>query len=223
MHIKFLSIVLAATALCAPAQAQKMYRCGSTFQDRACDANLDNNVVGNTRSSQQAPKLVEDAQCSSRGLEAQKIMWAREAGQTADVQLSKAGTSHFSPELISAVYRKRGTALEVRAAIETDCMTEKERSLQAAALRQAADNLSPQNQTPAAQVPRPSSMEAELKAADARRQEQEAIRRKTTCEGIVVAQNNVRDRQRAGGSANQMEALNKELREVEKKRAESKC
>lgn len=29
--------VLAASALCAAAQAQTMYRCGNTYQDRPCD------------------------------------------------------------------------------------------------------------------------------------------------------------------------------------------
>lgn len=222
MHIKLLAIVVAASSLCAPAHAQKMYRCGNTFQDRACDANLDSNVIGNTRYSQQAPKLVEDAQCSQRGLEAQKIMWAREAGQTAEVQLSKTETSRFSPELINAVYRKRGTALEVRAAIETDCMTERERALQAAALRQAADNLSPPSRAPAAQPPQAGNKEAELKAATAREQ-QEAAMRKALCESITAAQKKTHDHQRTGGSADQMDALSKEMREIEKKRIESKC
>src|SRR3954463_10906627 len=71
--------------LFVPAHAQQMYRCGSTYQDRPCDgAQPSKKLVGmsggsSTQSSASGPV---DLKCVQRGVEAEKIKWAREAGRT---------------------------------------------------------------------------------------------------------------------------------------------
>ena len=79
---------LAAMALCAPAEAQTMYKCGRQYQDRPCDAGQQGKVVGGAAPSQAAPKPGADAECAQRGSAALNIIWAREGGATAERQLS---------------------------------------------------------------------------------------------------------------------------------------
>ena len=67
-----------------------------------------------------------DTECTLRGEKAQKISWIRETGALMERQLAGA-KSPAEKKLIQDVYQKRGTAVEVRAAVETDCREEKER------------------------------------------------------------------------------------------------
>jgi hypothetical protein len=60
-------------------------------------------------------------------------MWAREAGQTSEAQL-QAATSMETKGLITNVYRKKGSSVEVRAAIKADCIADKENAAKAAIL-----------------------------------------------------------------------------------------
>lgn len=115
-----------------------MYRCGSVYQDRPCADGKESRVVGRGQGEREAPRPPLDAECAARGETAQRIMWRREAGMTAAEQQSV----HREPgDLVVDVYRRRGGSLQVREAIEADCMTEKTRSAQAAALMEAVARL----------------------------------------------------------------------------------
>ena len=132
---------LVGTALCVPAAAQKMYRCGNVYQDRPCDNGQAAKVVsGNGGGSSLPDKPGADAACTQRGLDSQKIVWSREAGATAEKMLAQAKTSS-EKTLVTDVYRRYGSAPQVRAAIEADCLADKEKAAQAAALLQAAARL----------------------------------------------------------------------------------
>lgn len=151
-------------------------------------------------------------------------MWARQAGATAERQLAETRMSD-ERKLILDVYQKHGTANEVRAAIEADCMAEKERLAQAAALAAAAARLSGQSQ-PAQAVPRGPSDE-EMNAAQSRRKEEEATlqanKKKAQCKQYDAQIEKILDRQRAGLSAQGMENLNQQRRDIEKEKHDSGC
>lgn len=83
-----------------------------------------------------------------------KIVWARESGATREQQL---GWGTQSQQLVDSAYSyyKRGSAPEIRAAVEAECVADKER--QAAALAATAARIqgtapapSPSSQGPSA-------------------------------------------------------------------------
>lgn len=127
--------------LCSPVLAGTMFRCGSSYQDRPCDAGQPAKVIGGSGVAREhvvsapmsAPAAVPapvpvlarvDAECAAMGNRAKQIVWAKESGKTAEVQLA-AATSEDARRLISDVYSRRGTSLEVRHGVETDCMAAK--------------------------------------------------------------------------------------------------
>lgn len=128
-----LLVLLAAMGM--PAQAQKMYRCGSNYQDRPCSGQ-DSRVISSSGAGQAAPAAAPvDAACVQRAGDAQKIAWVRESGKT---QAEQTSAQPGQRELIADVYRRRGSSLEIRNAIESECAAEKERAAQAAALVESA-------------------------------------------------------------------------------------
>jgi hypothetical protein len=140
----------AALALCGAAHAQKnLFRCGNSYQDRPC-ATEPGKVIGKSGAPAATPPATGatpatvDLACTRRGAQAQKIMWAREAGATAETQLATAATP-ADRKLVADVYDRRGSSVEVRAAIEADCSAEKARNAQAAALMEAAAKLQGQD------------------------------------------------------------------------------
>jgi hypothetical protein len=227
---------LAAMALCAPVEAQTMYKCGRQYQDRPCDAGQQGKVVGGAAPTQAAPKGGADAECAQRGSVALAIIWAREGGATAERQLSgieekNISTSRKAEErkLVQDVYQKRGSASQIRAAIEADCATEKEKAAQAAALGAAAAKLQGDIQpappvTPAA----PSGpSDQDLKAAEERRRQEtaanEAERKRKLCASLSGDLERNRGSQRAGGSVASMEKLNDQRRRIEGQIRDAGC
>lgn len=143
--VRLLAACSVGMALHLPVQAQSLFRCGNTYQDQPCNATQQGKVVGNTGAARAAaPQPAADAACARRGSQAQKIMWGREAGQTAEVQLA-AASSEADRRLIADVYGRRGGSVEVRAAVEADCAAERERAARAAALLEAAAKLQAQD------------------------------------------------------------------------------
>lgn len=135
-----------AGTLCSSAFAGgTMFRCGSSYQDRPCDAGQPAKVIDRSGVAREqklavsapaapveatpavlapAPALKVDAECAALGNRAKQVVWAKESGRTADVQLA-AAPSDGDRRLIADVFNRRGSSLEVRQAVEADCMAAK--------------------------------------------------------------------------------------------------
>lgn len=142
-----LAVAIATLWVATPASAD-LYRCGNAYQDRPCAGE-----VGKVVSSGAAPSGGSGVtpECVQRGEKAQKVAWIRETGVMEEKQLAGA-KSAFDRSVIQEVYQRRGTAVEIRAAVEADCRDAKERAAQAAALRSLANQISA-NPQPSAPPP----------------------------------------------------------------------
>jgi hypothetical protein len=211
--------------MAASAHAQKMYRCGNTYQDRPCMGEQPGKVIGSTGTPRPAAAApAADPYCAQRGEKAQKIMWAKEAGRTEEMQLSSA-TQPEERKLVGEVYRKRGSSVEVRAAIEADCMDERKRAAQAAALLEAAAKLQGQSAPAAAAAP-PVAREADPAASEQRQREAAARKqadKKTRCDRIASRIESIKNSQRAGGSGAAMDRLRQQKLDAEKEWGEAGC
>lgn len=212
--------------LCASAQAQTMYRCGSVYQDRPC-ADQPGRVVGSsTRASQSPTESAVDRDCSQRGAAALKIMWARESGRTEEMQLSSS-THPSERKLISDVYRKRGSSVDVRSAIEADCAAEKGRAAQAAALIEAAGKLTTQDRIAPAPAQNEAAGAASRAAAgkeyEASVEQSNAANKKARCDSLNARVESIRSQQRIGGSASVMDSLNQQRRDTDKALSAAGC
>ena len=110
--------------------AASLYRCGNSYQDTPCKEATTKPIKNITQSSTKTAdenQVVQkiDADCKQRGDAAKKIMWAREVGKTADQQIEEAQSS-YSKALVRDVYNHRGSSLEVKNAIEQECMQQKD-------------------------------------------------------------------------------------------------
>ncbi len=109
-------------------QAQTMYRCGTSYQDKPCANGQQGVAIGTIKNASQTasgsmPAI--DAACKRRGDEAKKIIWMREAGAQKDDLLAKSNSAAQS-QLIADIYAVRGNASDIRANIEKNCMDEKD-------------------------------------------------------------------------------------------------
>ena len=199
-----------------------MYRCGNNYQDRPCDAAQPGKVVNTTGAGVAAPPrpaITND--CAQRGEAAQKIAWVRETGQTEAMQLAS-GAGGPDAALISEVYRRSGSAAQVRSAVEADCMAEADRAAQRAAALGGLANGTPGAPAPGSK-PIPASMlppdEAEAKAQAKQRADEEtraaAASKKARCTDLVMRLDTIRQSQRMGGDASAIENLKQQYRNAE--------
>lgn len=130
-HPVFFALPLVWALLVANVQAQTLYRCGNTYQDKPCVPGQQGKVVGTDsgRAGDAKNAAPGDAQCSQRGVAAQKIVWSREAGALEAQMLDKARNDD-ERELITEVYRQRATAPEMKRIIEANCIKEKQLAAQ---------------------------------------------------------------------------------------------
>ena len=234
MHLNFwktIGATMVTLAFCAPVSAQKVYRCGNTYQETPCPAGQETKKLDTVTPAQSSAKPGADATCIQRGADSLKVVWAREAGQIAEKQLADVDGKNLSAQkkaedkkLITEVYQHRGNANEIRAAIEAECMAEKARLAQAAALAAAAAGLVGQ---PKEAATKPPPSEDEIKAADARRRDedaaQEAMRKKNRCDALSEQSENILKEQRKGVSAPAMTRLTQQRDKVQAAMREAGC
>jgi hypothetical protein len=206
--------------LCTGAQAQKVFRCGSKYQDQPCDSATPSKEVrglasGSAPATSSGP--VADANCAKRGADAQQIMWAREAGKTAEAQTAQA-TSEDQRRLIADVFNRRGSALEVRNAMQASCMEEKAQAAQAAALLAAA--MKAQGAAPAAPPVAPNNPPDMTGSQTA---QQASSDNKNLCKNLNSQLESIRNRQRTGGNAKAMESLSQQRQSIEKVARDAGC
>ena len=211
-------------ALCAPAQAQSMYRCGTVYQDHPCEGAQQGKVIGRTSTSQATSSGSGDAGCARRGAAAQKLVWAREGGATEERAFSEARTAE-ERRIVAEVYHNRGTSSEVRASVEAACVREKELAVQAGMGMDSGQSYAPSNVPPtrAAQ----SANETEQRSQESMRAKEkasaEAARKKSECEYLKRQLDGITTSQRSGGSAATMENLNQQQRDTNTRLSQAGC
>lgn len=225
-------VLLAGFVLAAPALSQTMYKCGRVYQDRPCDDGSKGKAMGAATSSAPAPAAGAgpyEAECAQRGRDSLKVVWAREGGATLDRLLSEA-KSGAERRLIQDVYRRPGAASQVQVAVHADCIAEKQKLEQDAALAAAAAVKAQREGTlpavpsgaPAGARPAGDPVESE-----ARRQERlaadDARRKKETCDRLGRDSERLRNRERAGGTSRDMERLANERRELNSEMSRAGC
>ena len=222
-------IALAAMALaCAPVQSQTMYKCGKVYQDRPCDAGQKGRAVGSTGTAAPGAQTgVADAECEQRGRDSLKIVWSREGGATEERLVSEAGSPQ-QKRLVRDVYRRPGAASTVQAAVVADCVAEKQKLEQDAALAAAAAVRAQREGTLPASPAQPAAAPAQPDPAAAARlrAEREAAQaesKKRLCAQFKTEQDNLRSRERAGGNVQTMESLNTERRQLHARMSASGC
>jgi hypothetical protein len=220
-------LVLAAALalLCAPAQSQTMYRCGKVYQDRPCDAGVKGKAVGSTGVQQGAPQAAVDAECAQRGKDSNKIVWAREGGAS-EQRLVLEARSGAEQQFIRDIYRRPGSASTVQAAVQAECVAEKERAKEAAALQAAAaaaallKGLSPPAETPnpaaEAQARRKNELAQQHAAGD-------AARRTENCARYKQQLDTLRSQERIDAPTAQVESLNAQRRELRELMSRAGC
>lgn len=206
----------------APAgvSAQTMYRCGTVFQDRPCDNGQQGKVIGTNRASSSAQATAKpalDISCARRGEDAKKIIWSREGGASAEKLMAEASTSE-QRRLIANVYAIRGNSADVRSAIETECMAEKNRERQGGYLDNDYAGSQARNDEKKANVP--SSQERNSASAA----DENALRNKRAlCENLNSQIKSIREQQRAGGDSRTMDGLNRQKYDVENTMKSADC
>lgn len=203
--------------------AQTMYRCGATYQDRPCNG-VDSKPVGShvrqAAGQSDGGGSAIDPACGARGTAAQKLMWEKESGRTLDEQLLKPGVD---ASLARDVYGRRGSSLEVRRAIEADCVKEMERARDAAALLRAASKAQDpgvlaapagrQAAVPSTVLPSPVDESASRKAAA----------KASTCAAISTELGELTQGQRSGGDAARMDVLAARVRDAQSRKKAAGC
>jgi hypothetical protein len=224
-------------AFVASGAAHAVYRCGNVFQDTPCDAAGTQMTPGGVRPSQPAPRGATPAPagaaaaaaspfapaCSRLGEEAQKMEWKREGGATQERQLAElpAGNRQEMAKVLDSVYRKRGSAPEVRAAVEAECVAERQQAADQAAVLRA---LLPANASQAGLAPGTSSAaEASASAASAAAKSQTTGGPAPACAGWRRDLESVNAQLRSGGNAAAMERLQAQRRSLEKSLGDGRC
>ena len=212
--------VCVAAWLASPMSAagQTMYRCGNNFQDTPCQGAVQVKPMAKAAAPARADTApVIDPQCTALGERSLKIIWTREAGATMDRQLADAKTPD-QQRLIASVYAKRGSAPSIRSQIEAECQDEQEKRKQAAALAAAAAQISAGLPSNAAQ-PNPALTQ---QGAVPTTQITQSVStgstdaaHKTICTNLSAQLESLRKRQRAGGTAKQMESMNDQKSSLE--------
>jgi hypothetical protein len=210
-------------------QAQVMYRCGKTFQDRPCEAGVTEQRINNggaradsaaspTTASRSSSRFAQF--CARRGEHAQRITWQREGGATLERALNDARGDAAMATLVQDVYARRGSAPDVRASIESECIVEQEKAAAAAdalrTLQQDAAKAAPAGNAPPPATSQPAGAGTAAQASGGSQQN-------PMCDSWRRDKDSIESRLRAGGTVARMESLQRERRDVEKKLSDARC
>lgn len=223
------AVALLACLMPVIGHAQTMYRCGATYQDRPCNG-VDSKPVGShvrQAAGQSVGAASIDPVCEMRGTAAQKLMWEKESGRTLSEQLAKPGAD---ANLARNVYGRRGSSLEVRRAIELDCIKEMDQANEAAALLKAAGKVQQPGVAAASggnQVATPSGGVG-LGAAGVQPSVDELASRKVAakaaaCSAVATELNELTQAQRTGGDAAHMDVLAARVRDAQSRKRATGC
>ena len=221
------------------APAASFYRCGSSYQDTPCaSAGVNNKTIkssAKTTSSvssnddlQQFAKI--DADCKQRGDATKKISWAREGGKTLDQQLESAKDGH-TQALMRDVYNHRGSSLDIRNAIEQECMQQKEQDKLADKLIIEAQKLRNSGKagiaSPASSNTQLNPTSGEINNNETKTSDAESRAKpddnKTKCSGLKTDAEDVATQRRKGGDVNYMNYLKQKQDKIESQLKAAGC
>ena len=226
--------------LMAASAAHAVYRCGNVYQDRPCDdkgpqthltPGMKNTPApGGTASPAAAAPSQFAEVCSRIGQDAQKVVWKREGGATQEKQMAElpnTGNRAEAAAIIESVYRKRGSAPEIRAAVEAECVAQKQQAADTAAAIRALQTQQAQQGGMAAA---PASTAAPA-ASGAGANPPAAAPQKTSlpagpsssCPSWRSELDSINAEFRKGGSAARMEQLQNRRRDTEKSLRDGRC
>jgi hypothetical protein len=221
-----LVLFLSTSLLGSAAQAQTLYRCGKTYQDRPCTAGQAGKVVGSTASGAPAAAASgADAECVQQGKDSLSIVWSREGGATEERLVSEAASA-AQKRFVRDVYRRPGAASQVQAAVEADCVTAKAKAEQDAAIALAAALRAQREgklEPPAAQSGLRSADPAAEQRLKAEQAAAAAEHTKRHCASLDSEMNRLRAQERRGGSAQTMEGLNERRRNLRERMSGAGC
>jgi hypothetical protein len=232
MRQNVLVLIASAIMLGSPfAFAGDLYRCGSTFQDTPCNNSATKQVVKksptaiNKIATSPSPGATSiDSDCKQRGEIAKKIMWMREIGKTADDQIASppAGASQG---LIRDVYNHRGSSLEVKNAIEQECMQQKEKDKLATQMMVEAERLRSGSINPSDITNKNKSVTNEPKAESQTPQQatQPTDYKLERCNYIKMSLEKIANKRRAGGSGQYMQSLKNQQNDLEQEHKTKGC
>ena len=214
--LTFKCLMMSVLIYAQSAFAANLYRCGSSYQDTPCkDAASTKSIKKITQSANQPGQYV-DSDCKKRGEDAKKIMWAREVGKTAEQQLEE-GT--YSSNLISEVYNRRGSSLEVKNAIEQECMKQKEQDKATNALIDALKARGDKNAAAYSPTGKSSAASQEAEQSSQKVSDSGATSslddKKNKCAEIKYQADSLAAKRRKGGSPKYMEEWRSELEQSE--------
>jgi hypothetical protein len=226
---------LASLTVLATGGAHAVYRCGNVYQDRPCDGGgpQPHLTPGQAAPPATAPKPATQgpstaaqspfaAVCSRIGQAAQQMVWKREGGATQQAQMSQLPATGSRDEMIrtlDSVYRKRGSAPEIRALIEAECIAQKQQAADTAAAIKALQAQQPGTNAPS---PIPAAAPAAVDAAAGKKSAGETGP-SAACPGWRTEMNAINDEFRKGGNAATMERLQTRRREVDKQMLDGRC
>ncbi|BBB65860.1 hypothetical protein UNDYM_1607 [Undibacterium sp. YM2] len=208
------ALLIVGSSLPGQAQAQNLYRCGSTYQDKPCDGGQGQMIKKNpSPSTSDKPPL--DANCVRRGEEAKKMIWYKEGGALQDRMLSEAKTAE-QRRIVADVYAMKGNANDVRMKIESDCMAEKE------AERKFGPRAS-EDEASRHQAAERKAVTGENSKDSSKPDPAEAARKQKQCDELRKQINALRNAQKAGGTALDMETQANNKRDTETSLKELGC
>jgi hypothetical protein len=155
------------------------------------------------------------------------VVWAREGGATEERLVSEAGSAE-QKRLVRDVYRRPGAASTVQAAVVADCIAEKQKLEQDAALAAAAAIRAQREGTlPSSAAAQPTAAvqpdpEAQARAR-AEREAAQAASKKRVCAQYASQMDDLTARERAGGSAQAMDRLRDSRRQLQARMSSSGC
>lgn len=175
---KFFVLVTVTLFTWTHSQAQQLYKCGATFQDKPCETEVQKKYSAVTGSfSKEQVTTSADSQCADHGSDVVPIIQARLANETQDSMNAKIDAKPIGrqekirqKELVIAVFTKKGNATEIRGAIESECMEKKTASKNRVATVS-------QNSSSGASIFHRTDVNAARAAADAARVAADAARR----------------------------------------------
>ena len=220
-------LLLLSGAWMAMAQAQTMYRCGKTYQDRPCAGGQAGKAMGSAASAApSAGAAAADAECVQQGKDSLRIVWSREGGATEERLLAEAASAE-QKRFVRDVYRRPGAASTVQAAVQADCVAAKARAEQDAAVALAAAlKAQREGKLPAPPAGHAAPAAADPAAEERRKAEQVAAaaeRAKQRCASLNSDMERLRAQERRGGSAGAMEAFSERRRELPERIRQGGC